>query len=63
MGIPQSNRRSRAGVADTPAFDPTGHTIPDVVAYVQEHPDDVARVVALEQAGKNRPTLLAQLAP
>lgn len=35
-------------------FDPSDGTVDDVIAYAHEHPDDVAAVLELEQAGKNR---------
>jgi hypothetical protein len=38
-------------------FDPGEHTVAEVEAYVQEHPDDVDRVLDAERAGKNRVTL------
>lgn len=45
-------------VVEETAFDPTGHSIADVKAYIGEHPDDVQRVYDAELAGKNRTSLL-----
>lgn len=69
MGVVQSNRRgSRSpratGVAEVepdavpdgtePTFDPSEHTVTEVLAYVDEHPDEAAAILAAEQAGKAR---------
>jgi len=43
------------------SFDPSEHTVEDVVAYVEEHLDELDAVIAAETAGRNRKTLLAQL--
>ena len=40
------------------AFDPGAHTVADVEAYLDEHPDEIDRVLEAERAGKNRTTLL-----
>jgi hypothetical protein len=44
------------------AFDPGDHTVKDVLAYIEQYqtdsPGEVQRVLALEAAGKNRPTIL-----
>lgn len=42
----------------TPTFDPAEHNAPEVHAYLKAHPDDAARVRALEAAGKNRSGIL-----
>lgn len=44
-----------------PAYDPGAHTIAEVETYVANHPDERAAVLAAEQAGKNRTTLVASL--
>ena len=44
------------------SYDPADHTVSEVVAYVQAHPDEVDAVYAAEQAGKGRTTLLDHLA-
>jgi hypothetical protein len=49
---------------DTPAvpsFDPDEHTVAEVTAHADAHPEDVARVRATEAAGQARKTLLAAL--
>lgn len=42
-------------------YDPAAHTVDEVVAYAEDHPDEVADIIASEQANKNRSTLLSQL--
>lgn len=49
--------------AEADAFDPSEHTVDEVLAHVEEHPDDRDKVVAAEQSGKGRVTLLGALAP
>lgn len=44
--------------ASSEAFDPSGHNIDEVKAYIGEHPDDVQRVYDAEEAGKARSSLL-----
>ena len=44
--------------SDADAFDPGAHTVADVEAYLDEHPDEIDRVLEAERAGKNRTTLL-----
>jgi len=39
-------------------FDPGEHTVADVEAYLDEHPDEIDRVLQAERDGKNRTTLL-----
>ena len=39
-------------------FDPGTHTIEQVKAHINDHPDDVQRVYDAEAAGKGRQTLL-----
>jgi hypothetical protein len=43
------------------AFDPTEYTVVEVLAYVDEHPEEMADVYTQELAGKNRSTLMLQL--
>ena len=38
-------------------FDPGEHTVADVQAYLEKHPDEYDAVLAAEKAGKNRATL------
>lgn len=40
---------------------PGDHTVPDVVQYATDHPDELEAIIASETAGKNRTTLLSQL--
>lgn len=42
-------------------FDPADHTVDDVVAYADEHPDELDRLIGEEEAGKARVTLLEKL--
>ena len=48
-------------VPPAPSFDPGEHTVAEVAAHVDNHPDDLARVRAAEAAGQARKTLLAEL--
>lgn len=45
------------------AFDPSAHTVDDVISHVEDHPDELAAVLAAEKTGKARVTLLAALDP
>jgi len=38
-------------------FDPGAHTVAEVEAYLDEHPDERDAVLAAERAGKNRASL------
>lgn len=42
-------------------FDPAAHTVDEVKAYADEHPDDIEELLEAEAAGKNRSTLIAYL--
>jgi hypothetical protein len=42
-------------------FDPNDYTIDEVLAYVDDNPDELDAVIAAEKAGKSRVTLLSQL--
>jgi len=42
-------------------YDPADHNVDDVLAYADEHPDEVDEIIAAEEAGKNRITLLEKL--
>lgn len=42
-------------------YDPSEHTIDEVMDYVEENPDEVLSVYALEEQGKNRPRLKSKL--
>ena len=39
-------------------FDPSEHTVDEVNAYLEAHPDDSDRVLTLEEAGKARVGIL-----
>lgn len=48
-------------VAPTPGgFDPSEHTVDEVNAYVEEHPDELDSVLELERAGKARVGVLGE---
>lgn len=53
------------GVSDETVdlFDPSEHKVDEVIAYVTEHPDQRETVLATEQAGKDRKTLVEALTP
>lgn len=42
-------------------YDPAAHTVDEVVEYAEAHPDQVPDILAAEEAGKNRSTLLSHL--
>lgn len=42
-------------------YDPGEHTVEEVLAHVEDHPDQLADVLDAEQAGKGRVTLLGAL--
>jgi hypothetical protein len=42
-------------------YDPSEHTVDDVVAYAEGTPDEVPALIEAERAGKNRSTLLSRL--
>lgn len=46
---------------EAPEFDPALHTVSEVVAYAEAHPDDVEAILADEKAGKNRATAVKGL--
>lgn len=46
---------------DAPAYDPSQYSVDEVVAYVEANPDQKDAVIAAEQDGKNRSTLLSKL--
>jgi hypothetical protein len=41
-----------------PNFDPSEHTVAEVMWHLSENPEDAERVQALEEAGKARKTIL-----
>jgi hypothetical protein len=42
-------------------YDPAAHTVTEVIGYVEDNPDQLDDVVAAEEAGKARVTLLTHL--
>jgi hypothetical protein len=50
-----------ASATEAEAFDPAGHTVADVVAWVDAHPDQGQAVYDAELDGKARTTLLTAL--
>jgi hypothetical protein len=42
-------------------FDPADYTIDEVMAWIEDNPDELENLIAAEEAGKARVTLLAQL--
>lgn len=42
-------------------YDPAAHTVTEVIGYVEDNPDQLDDILAAEQAGKNRVTLLTHL--
>ena len=45
-----------------PVFDPSEHTVAEVLAYAKDHPDVAEQIYAAEQAGRARTTILSTLA-
>ena len=43
------------------AYDPGAHTVADVIAFAEDHPEQVQALLDAEQAGRNRTTLVSQL--
>lgn len=50
-----------SATAPAEAYDPGAHTVAEVTDYAAAHPDEVPAILAAEQAGKNRTTLVAAL--
>lgn len=44
--------------AAAPTFDPSEYPVAEVLAYLAEHPEDAARVLAMETVGKGRKSIL-----
>jgi len=42
-------------------YDPAAHTVTEVIGYVEDNPDQLEDVIAAEQAGKDRVTLITHL--
>ena len=43
------------------AYDPGAHTVPEVIEFAEQNPDQVQALLAAERAGKDRSTLLNHL--
>lgn len=56
MADPQS-----AGDEEDGGFDPGDYTVTEVIGYVEDNPDELEAVIAAEQAGKDRVTLISHL--
>jgi len=41
-------------------YDPADHTVPEVLEYLAEHPEDFDRVIAAEEAGRGRKGILEE---
>lgn len=54
---------SNAESVGAEGFDPAEHTVEDVLAHLEAHPDERDAVLAAERDGKARVTLLAALDP
>jgi hypothetical protein len=48
-------------VPEDEPYDPSAHTVDEVLAYAAEHPDEVEVIAAAEEAGKNRVGILDKL--
>lgn len=56
------NAKAWEGAAgDSAGFDPDEHTAAEVVAYAEQHPEDLDRLLEAERAGKDRTTVIAAL--
>lgn len=42
-------------------YDPAAHTVTEVIGYVEDNPDQLEAIIAAEEAGKARVTLLTHL--
>lgn len=64
-GLPESKPGKRFTADDEPEaeeeFDPGDYTVDAVVEYVDENPDELDRLIGMEEVGKARVTLLEKL--
>ena len=60
-GNPPAGTTTTTSTSGSESFDPGAHTVDAVEAYVSDHPDELDAVLAAEEAGKNRTTLVAWL--
>lgn len=42
-------------------YDPSAHTVTEVIGYTEDNPDQLETILAAEQAGKARTTLISHL--
>jgi hypothetical protein len=62
VGFPDDmSGSSSSSVIEAPAYDPGDHTIKEIMAYVDAHPDEVYAMLEAEEAGKNRVMLISWL--
>jgi hypothetical protein len=47
--------------SDEEGYDPGEHTVTEVIGYVEDNPQDLEEVLAAEEAGKARVTLISHL--
>jgi len=57
----QATAAEQAAPANGEEWDPADYTVAEIIEYVDEHPDEAADILAAEQAGKNRSTLISHL--
>ena len=68
-GVPRMARTSAPEESDDDddesglqvGFDPAAHTVDEVKAYADEHPDDISDLLEAEIAGKDRSSLVSYL--
>ena len=53
-GEPEGDPEGATGDVPDGLFDPSEVNAPEVHEYLKDNPDDVARVISLERAGRNR---------
>jgi len=59
--LDQSPPVSELDSSEDLGFDPSEHSVNEVLDYVENHPDEALSVYALEEQGKNRSTLKSKL--
>jgi hypothetical protein len=58
---PESAPAASAAPQVEVGYDPAAHTVPEVVEFVEANPDQLDAILAAEEAGENRSTLITQL--
>lgn len=61
VAAPQQQQAPVNGNGNGDYFDPADYTIDEVMAWIEDNPDELDNLIAAEEAGKGRVTLLAQL--